>query len=89
MKNLLLVVCGAALVFILAEDEMAREIMLFPYCMLLLEAKAVLLLELLLSVCPGLGWVDALLFFLQYQPGHRVLRLEETLVGPSCLRPLG
>lgn len=39
MKNLLSVLCGAVLVFILAEDEIAGERMLFPPFMFSLELK--------------------------------------------------
>lgn len=55
MKNLLLVVCGAMPVFILAEDEIDREIMLFPQFVFSLELKAVLLL----SAHTGRGRQDA------------------------------
>lgn len=49
-KIYFLVVCDAVLVFILAEDEIATEIMSFPQFVFSLESKAALLLLLLLSV---------------------------------------
>lgn len=50
-KIYFLVVCGVVLVFILAEGEIAREIMSFPQLVFSLESKAVLLPVLHLSVC--------------------------------------
>lgn len=48
------------LVFILAEDEIAGEILLFPQCMFSLDWKAVLLMVQLLSVHPGeAGWMTS------------------------------
>lgn len=49
-KIYFLVVCGVVLVFILAEGEIAREIMSFPQFVFSLESKAVLLPVLHLSV---------------------------------------
>lgn len=72
------------LVFILAEDEIAREIMSFLQFMFSLASKAELLMEQLLSVHISGGWVDAL-EYLRY----RVLWLEETMAGPPHLSGLG
>lgn len=52
-KIYFLVVCDAVLVFILAGDEIATEIMSFPQFMFSLESKAALLLVRLLSVHPA------------------------------------
>lgn len=49
-KIYLLVVCDAVLVFILAEDEIATEIMSFPQLVFSLESEDAPFLVLLLSV---------------------------------------
>ena len=72
------------LVFILAEDEIAREIMSFLQFMFSLASKAELLMGRLLSVHISGGWVDTLRYL-----RYRVLWPEETIAGPPHLSGLG
>ena len=79
----------AVLAFILAEDEIAREIMSFLQFMFSLASKAKLLVGRLPSVSQwGLSrW--PLQHLLHCSLGHRVLRLEETTAGYPHLSGLG
>lgn len=76
-KIYFLVVCGTVLVFILAEDEIAGEIMSFPQIMLSLESRALLLVALPLLVHPG--WVGATSSFYMVTLGPGCCGLRQPL----------
>lgn len=90
-KVYFLVVCGAVLVFILAEDEIAGEILSFPQFTFSLESKALLLV--VLPPFGHSGCVEAASSFYMVSPPPppappRVLWPEATSAGPLLLNVL-
>lgn len=84
-ESTFLAVCGVVLVFILAEGEIAREIMSFPQFVLSLESKAIAAAGAASLGASGRRPGAGPPIPPPCNPGPRVQQLEETTDGPLLL----